>query len=144
MEKERASVKVVAVVQARMGASRLPNKMMLHLHGLPIIEWIARRVKDAQAVDEVVFAIPDTQEDDILAAYLISKGENVFRGSETNVLDRFLRAAQSFKATHVVRVCADNPAICPVEIDNLINFYMLINTYKKNHLIFQHELLLGY
>jgi spore coat polysaccharide biosynthesis protein SpsF len=115
--------RIVAVVQARMGSSRLPNKMMLHLHGYPVVEWIFRRVGAARLVDSCVFAIPDTARDDVLQLYLEGIGAKVFRGSEHDVVGRFHQAALLHGATHVVRVCADNPLICPQEIDNLISCY---------------------
>jgi len=127
--------KVVVIVQARMGASRLPNKMMLWLHGLPVIEWVRSRLSRAMMIDEVVFAIPDTPEDDPLAAYLNARGANVFRGSEQDVLARFVDAARCYEATHVVRVCADNPLIAPEEVDNLVIFYFANHCdYAYNHI----------
>jgi len=113
----------IAIIQARMGASRLPNKMLLHLHGYPVVEWIYRRVNEASSIDQIVFAIPDTQQDDVLAWYLESIGADVFRGSETDLVDRFYQTAKQYQARKVVRVCADNPLICASEIDRLIDFY---------------------
>jgi len=113
----------VAIVQARMGATRLPNKMLLHLHGFPIVEWIYRRVLGANNIDTVVFAIPDTSQDDVLAWYLDSIGANVFRGSETDLVDRFYQAAKHYQANTIIRICADNPLISASEIDRLVEFY---------------------
>ena len=61
---------IAVIVQARMGASRLPGKMLLPLHGIPIVEWVFRRVKKAQLIHDIIFAIPDTEDNDILNAYL--------------------------------------------------------------------------
>ncbi len=126
---------IVAIVQARMGASRLPNKMMLWLHGYPVIEWVRQRVRKATKIDTLVFAVPDTPLDEVMAVYLEQKGENVFRGDEQDVLNRFFGAAQEFQATHIVRVCADNPFISPEEIDNLVEFYFDHSCdYAYNHI----------
>ena len=114
---------VVAIIQARMGASRLPNKMLLHLHGYPIVEWVYRRVSQAKRIDRILFAIPDTAEDDLLAWYLESKGSGVFPGSEIDLVGRYYHAAKSVNAAQVVRVCADNPLISATEIDRLIDFF---------------------
>jgi spore coat polysaccharide biosynthesis protein SpsF len=116
-------MKTVAIVQARMGASRLPNKMLLHLHGLPVIEWVFRRVSMAKTLDAVVFALPSGHQDDVLAWYLESIGAQVFRGSETDLVDRYYSAAHAFLVDRVVRVCADNPLVTASEIDRLIQFY---------------------
>lgn len=126
---------VIAVIQARMGASRLPNKMMLWLHGMPVVEWVWRRVAMAQQIDRIVFAIPDTQADQVLADYLLRIGATVFRGSETDVLGRIVEAAREQGAQTVIRVCADNPLICGAEIDRLIELYKEGDyDYAYNHI----------
>jgi spore coat polysaccharide biosynthesis protein SpsF len=125
---------IVAVVQARMGSRRLPNKMMLSLKGYPVVDWIFRRLSRSRHIDHIVFAIPDGERDGVLELYLRQAGATVFRGSEENVLDRFYRAAKMYRARHVVRVCGDNPLVCPEEVDNLIAFYLHGNCdYAYNH-----------
>ena len=116
-------MKTVAIIQARMGASRLPNNMLLYMHGYPICEWVFRRVMQARYLDMVVFAIPNGKKDDVLAWYLQSKGANVLRGSEHDLVDRYYKVAKHVDADQIVRVCADNPLICGSEIDRLIDFY---------------------
>jgi len=125
----------VAIIQARMGASRLPNKMLLHLHGYPVVEWIYRRVNEASRIDQIVFAIPDTAQDDVLAWYLKSLGAELYRGSETDLVDRFYQTARQYQATKVVRICADNPLICASEIDRLVDFFSNNpSDYAYNHI----------
>lgn len=114
---------VVAVVQARMGATRLPGKMLLPLHGIPVIEWVLKRTASAKLLDGLVVAIPSTSENDILASAVAELEFDIYRGSEEDVLDRFYRAALSKNATRIIRICADNPLICGSEIDNLIDFF---------------------
>lgn len=106
-----------------MGSLRLPNKMLLHLHGYPICEWIFRRVQQAKKIDQLVFALPDTKQDDVLAWYLESIGALVYRGSENNLVERYYQAAKTIDAEVIVRVCADNPLICASEIDRLVVFF---------------------
>lgn len=126
---------VIAIVQARMDSTRLPNKMMLWLNGLPVIEWVFRRTCGAREVDRVVFALPDTGSNDILAQYLSDIGATVFRGSETNVLNRFYNAAHFHGAGTVVRICADNPLVSASEIDRLVNFFKEDEyDYAYNHI----------
>lgn len=126
---------IIAIVQARMDALRLPNKMMLWLKGMPVIEWVYRRVSISQMVDRVVFALPDTKSNDVLEGFLLSLGANVFRGSENDVLGRFYRTACSYRAETVLRVCADNPFICASEIDRLIFFFEENDCdYAYNHI----------
>ncbi|HEY9070141.1 MAG TPA: NTP transferase domain-containing protein [Candidatus Ozemobacteraceae bacterium] len=125
----------MGIIQARMGATRLPNKMMLWLHGHPIIEWVVRRAGAAQKLDGLLVAVPEGDGDDVLASYLVRQGVSIFRGSEKDVVDRFYQAARSVGATHVVRICADNPLICGTEIDHLIDYYFAKNyDYVYNHI----------
>jgi len=113
----------VAIIQARMGSSRLPGKMMMELSGIPIIEWVVRRVQGAALLDDIVVATSEAALDDELALVAKNLGVKVFRGSEANVLDRFVKAAEYSEADAIVRICADNPLIDPGEIDRLIQDY---------------------
>ena len=80
---------IAVIVQARMGASRLPGKMLLPLHGIPIVEWVFRRGKKAKLIHDVIFAIPKTEDNDILNDFLDKKGAMICRGSEEDVVERF-------------------------------------------------------
>jgi len=124
-----------AIIQARMGATRFPNKMLLNFHGYPIIEWVYRRVLQSKMLDGIIFAIPDTDEDDLLQWFLESIGAKVFRGSETDLVDRYYKVAKSFFVKDIVRICADNPLICASEIDRLIVYFNQNNCdYAYNHI----------
>jgi spore coat polysaccharide biosynthesis protein SpsF len=116
-------MKAVAIIQARMGSKRLPNKMLLHLHGYPIIEWVYRRILKSNRVDKIIFAIPESEENHILSFYLKKIGAEVFEGSETDLVDRFYHAAKLYKAKNIIRICADNPLVCSSAIDSLVDFY---------------------
>ena len=126
---------IVVIVQARMGASRLPGKMMLPLNEIPIVEWVFRRVQKAKSINNILFAIPNTPENDTLKDYLEKMGAIVYGGSEKDVLQRFYFAAKNVNATHIVRVCADNPFITGSEIDQLVQFYFKSSCdYAYNHI----------
>jgi spore coat polysaccharide biosynthesis protein SpsF len=131
-------LKVVAVIQARMGSKRLPNKMMFSLHGYPIIEWVVERVKKSKLLDDIILATSTNMENDVLAKYVKEKLDvDVFRGSEDDVLSRFYESAKVKDASHIVRICADNPLIYGFEIDKLINFYKYSGKnydYVYNHI----------
>jgi spore coat polysaccharide biosynthesis protein SpsF len=127
--------KIVAIVQARMGANRLPGKMMLSLHGMPIVKWVYQRTQKAKSICAVVFAIPDNKDNDLLNEYLNQIGAMVYRGSEDDLVERLFMAAKYVNATHVVRVCADNPFISGAEVDKLIQFYLESKCdYAYNHI----------
>lgn len=112
-------MKVVAIVQARLRSKRLPMKTLLPLPtGLTVLEECVHRCKSAKLVDQVVVAIPDTEECDILKLYCGSA--MVVRGPEDDVLERYRRAAEVSGADVIVRVTSDCPIIPPKMIDKVI------------------------
>ena len=117
------SNRTVAIVQARMGSSRLPGKMMMDLCGKPLLHWVLSRLKESKLADSILLATSDTKKDDPLENLAQELKLTVFRGSEKDVLGRFLAAAKMAKAEIVVRVCGDNPLTSPEEIDRLISFF---------------------
>jgi len=119
-----AGNKVVALVQARMGSTRLPGKMLMDLRGYPILHWVLSRSKQAKKLDQVVLATSALDRDDPLEALAKSLRVACFRGSESDVLGRFAEAARVYNADIVVRICADNPLTAPEEIDRLVDFYL--------------------
>jgi len=127
--------KNLAIIQARLGSTRLPNKMLLSLHGKPIIEWVIKRVQKSKLIDELIVAIPVTEDNNILEKYIKDLGVKVYRGSEDNVLNRFYESAKGKNVENIIRICADNPLIDWVEIDNLIKFYEQEKPdYAYNHI----------
>lgn len=118
-----AGTKTVALVQARMGSTRFPGKMLADLGGHSLLEWVLRRVRQARLVDTVVLATTELSRDDALADLAENLRVEVFRGSETDVLGRFAAAAGKFKADIVVRICADNPFVDPTEVDRLVRHF---------------------
>lgn len=115
--------KSIAIVQARLGSSRLPMKSLLCLRGLPLIDWVARRLGQARKLDGIVIAVPDTSLDLVLAEHLGRAGIAWIAGPENDVLARFVLAARSADASRIVRVCADNPLIWGEAIDRLLERY---------------------
>lgn len=112
---------VVAIIQARMGSSRLPQKILADIGGIPMLERIVQRVKRAALIDEVVVATTDSCIDDPVATFCEQSGIEVFRGSEQDVLDRYYRCAQAYNADIVVRLTADNPFVDPEIIDSAVH-----------------------
>lgn len=113
-------MKTVAIVQARMGSTRLPGKVMLDLGGRPMIDLLLERLARAQMVDEIVVATTTDGPDDVLADHLNARGYAVHRGSPTDVLDRYYQAARATAADVVVRVTGDCPLIDPQLVDAVI------------------------
>ena len=114
---------VVAVVQARMSSQRFPGKMLAELGGKSLIDWVLARVLVAHELSEVVLATSTNVQDDALVDQAIQHGVTIFRGSETDVLERFVQALTRSKAELVVRICADNPFVAPEEVDRLVSAF---------------------
>jgi spore coat polysaccharide biosynthesis protein SpsF len=125
----------VAIVQARMGSSRFPGKMLAPLGGRPLLEWVLHRVQSARLLDAVVLATTDLPRDRPLVDLAHRMGLATYTGSESDVLGRFARAAAQHQADVVVRVCADNPFVDGAEIDRLLAFFAVQDVdYACNHL----------
>lgn len=132
---EHALGKTVAIVQARLGSSRLPMKSLLCLHSYPIIDWVTQRLSTARLLDKIIVATPDTPMDAVLREHLRSRNIAAMSGSENDVLSRFCDAARLTQADTVVRVCADNPLIWGEAIDRLLLFYSVTRCdYAYNHI----------
>ena len=113
-------MKTVIIVQARMGSSRLPNKVMKIINGKPMIELIVKRLKKSKEANDVVVATSRKPENKTLIAHLKKIKTKVFIGEENDVLDRFYRAAKKFKADIIVRITADCPFVDAGLIDDFI------------------------
>lgn len=118
------SQRVVGVIQARMGSSRLPGKSMELLAGKPLVWQFIERVKRSQRLDEIVLATTIKPQDDVLAKLAHGCGISVFRGDESDLVDRYYQAARKFRAQTVVRMCADNPVIEGDEIDRIVEYFL--------------------
>lgn len=114
---------VIALVQARMGSTRFPGKMLAPLGGRTLLEWVLLRAGRSRLVNKVLLATTDLERDNELIRIAESLGVEVYRGSEQDVLERFVLAGKKYNANLIVRICADNPFLDPEEIDRLISFY---------------------
>ncbi len=112
--------KTVAIIQARMGSSRLPGKVLLPLGGRSILTYLVERLYRTRTVDEVVVATTVHPRDDIIVEECRRHDVACFRGSEYDVLGRYLAAATVSGADIVVRVTADNPFTDPESIDLVV------------------------
>ena len=118
------SVKVVLIIQARMGSKRLPGKSIMDLAGAPLVGRILERLKRVDRIDQIVLATSDQNQDDVLEKLAGDYKVNCFRGSENDLVDRYYQCAKSFKADVVLRLPADNPCPEPSEFDRLIDYHV--------------------
>jgi glutamate-1-semialdehyde 2,1-aminomutase len=124
-------MKVVAIVQARMGSMRLPNKVMKPLVGVPMIELLLRRLSKSNQLDQIVLATSTDPRNTSLVEHVERLGYTCIRGSETDVLARYLVAARQTQADVVVRITGDCPLIDAALVDQIIE---LFNTTELDYL----------
>lgn len=116
-------MKTVAIVQARMGSTRLPNKVMKVIGGVPMIELLLKRLSRSREIDEIIVATSVDPRNQPLAQYVRHLGFVCEQGSENDVLDRFLQTARTGVADVIVRVTGDCPLIDPVLVDDCVRAF---------------------
>lgn len=119
-----ANDKILAIVQARVGSARLPGKVLADLAGEPMLARVVSRVALAQKVDAIVVATSNAAKDDRIVELCKANCIDVYRGSESDVLDRYYQAAKQYRAAIVVRITADCPLVDPQVIDRVIAVYL--------------------
>lgn len=117
-------MKVVAIVQARMGSTRLPNKVMKPIVGVPMIELLLARLSRCEKIDQIVLATSTDDRNTPLVKHVQKLGYTCTRGSESDVLERYLLAARLAQADVIVRITGDCPLIDPDLVDNAIDQFM--------------------
>lgn len=119
---------VAAIIQARMGSSRLPNKVMKEILEKPLIGYLLENVSKAKQIDTLIVATTTNKEDDLLAKYVQEAGYRVFRGSEDDVLSRYYEAFHTLKEIEtykgIVRLTGDCPLLQPELIDKVITTFL--------------------
>lgn len=130
-------MKVVAIIQARMGSTRLPHKTMAELAGKPLLWHIIERLKTSKEINDIVVATSNSSKDDVIANFCKKHNIKIFRGDEKDVLNRIYLAAKQIKADIVARICADNPFLDIESLDGMIavlikqNLDYSSNVYEK-------------
>ena len=126
------------IVQSRMGSNRLPGKMLALINGIPTVQWVLQRCKQA-GVGKVILATTTQKIDDPLAEIAKNLGYAVYRGSEHNVLKRYIDCAVSNKLKNVIRICGDRPLVSPTLIADAVERHR----DGDADLVFNHAPLLG-
>lgn len=125
---------VAVIVQARMGSTRLPGKVLLELtNGECILEYLLKRLSKCRRVDKVIVATTTNLKDDVLEKWLSERNYLFFRGSEDNCIERYYGAIEKFNADILVRITSDCPLVIPELIDEMIEYY-LDNSGKIDYL----------
>ncbi|MGI0060961.1 MAG: cytidylyltransferase domain-containing protein [Nitrosotalea sp.] len=116
--------KVVAVVQTRMGSTRLPGKVMKEICGKPMLSLMLERLSHSKLIDEIIVATTYNKNDDIIYDLAKKYKYPVFRGSEFDCLDRHYQAAKQFGARYVAKITPDCPLIDPEVTDKVIGYFL--------------------
>ena len=129
-------MRVVAIIQARMGSARLPGKVLKDLAGDTVLARVVNRTRRATLIDEVVVATSVLPADDLIVRDCERLGVACFRGDEADVLDRYYRAAQRFAADVIVRITSDCPLIDPEITDKTVAAFLdSCPAYASNTLV---------
>ena len=118
-------MKIVAIVQARMGSTRLPNKVMKTIGGVPMIALLLARLSRSVELDKIIVATSIDPRNRVLVDHVQGLGYACEQGSENDVLDRFVKAAKAHQADVVVRITGDCPMVDPALVDECIRQFRL-------------------
>jgi spore coat polysaccharide biosynthesis protein SpsF len=129
---------VAAIVQARMGSSRFPGKVLAPFAGSTVLQHVLKQLGRVSHPLALIVATTDRDEDDAVASACAESGVDVFRGSAEDVLGRFVACidGMSVRPELVLRICADRPLLCPVLVDELLAAYVELGRpdYLSNNL----------
>ncbi|MDX2196538.1 MAG: glycosyltransferase family protein [Cytophagales bacterium] len=117
-------MKIITIVQARTGSSRLPNKILYPLFDKPILYYMIERVMHSRHKGTVVIATSMEPADDVIEAWCKTQGWECFRGSLQDLLDRHYQAALHYHADVVLKIPSDCPLIDPNIIDEVIEYFI--------------------
>jgi spore coat polysaccharide biosynthesis protein SpsF (cytidylyltransferase family) len=115
---------IAAIVQARMGSTRLPEKIMADIEGKPLLEHVIERTKASRYIETVIIATTENKKDEAVIRFAREREIPCYGGSEDDVLDRYYQAAKKFGADTIVRITPDDPFKDPEVIDLIISRYL--------------------
>jgi len=117
-------MKVAAIIQARLGSTRLPGKILKKVMDKTLLEYQIERIRKAKNIDEIIIATTVKETDDTIIEMCKKLGLSYYRGSEDDVLSRYYEAAVKFEVDVIVRITSDCPIIDPKVIDKVIQTYL--------------------
>ncbi len=117
-------MKIVAIIQARMGSIRFQNKVMRQINGTPMIEIILNRLSKSKLINQIVLATSKEKNNQIIIKLSKKLGFQYYEGSEFDVLDRYIKAAEKFDADIIIRITGDCPLVDPFLVDDCIKKFL--------------------
>ncbi len=114
---------LAVIIQARLGSTRLPGKVMKKVLGKTLLAYLVERLRRTKTLKEIIVATTTASKDTPLARHAKSLGVRVFRGDEKDVLDRYYKAATAFKVDIIVRITADCPLMDPEVVDTVVGVF---------------------
>jgi len=119
--------KIIAIVEARMTSGRLPGKVLMEAHGMPMLEILAKRLQKVKKIKEIVVATTKNDTDNVIIDLAKRLRIGYFRGSEEDVLSRVLGAAKKYRTDIIVEITGDCPLIDPEIVSQVLDLYLLNN-----------------
>jgi len=112
------------IIQARMGSSRLPGKVMMNVENQkPVLYFVINQLQECKLIDKIIVATTTNEEDNQIVNYSKNLGIDCFRGSSIDVLDRYYQCAKEYSVSTIVRIPSDKPLIDPEVVDNVISVF---------------------
>ena len=118
------AINVLAIVQARMGSTRLPGKTLIDIEGKPLLEHVINRIRYSKMIEEIIIATTNEPEDKAIVNMAKKLQVKTYAGSSYDVLDRFYQVARLFEGKVIVRITADDPFKDPKVIDDIVNYFL--------------------
>ena len=123
-DKKKIKLKIAAILQTRVGSTRLPEKVLMDIAGKPMVWHVIHRLKFSNNLNDIILAIPDTKENDVLKKFAKDHKIKYFRGAEEDVLSRYYETAKKFNCNIIVRITSDCPLIDPKIVDLIIEKHL--------------------
>ena len=115
---------ICCIIQARMGSSRLPGKVMMNVENQkPVLYFVINQLQECKLIDKIIVATTTNEEDNQIVNYSKNLGIDYFRGSSKDVLDRYYQCAKEYSVSTIVRIPSDKPLIDPEIVDNVVTIF---------------------
>ena len=114
---------IVAIVQARLGSKRLPEKVLKEVNGMSLIEMLIKRLSKSKKISKIILATSNSIENEKLIKHVKNLNIDIYAGSEANVLERYFEAANIYKADVIVRITGDCPLVDAAMVDECISIF---------------------